>query len=298
MPTLDLQVGASTDDCLVYWDGSAWGILTAGLKEPQAGWHGTAWQKMGGGMRFTGVNIPKGATINTAYLIITCGYASSVATVNSRIRAERASSPATFSTYADYNGRTRTTAYVAWDNIGAWAKDSQYQSPEIKAVIQEVADNYDINDLVIFWDDHDDRSSHDTNCRRVSYSYDDGTTLCAKLHVEYTAVTEKTSSDTGAGADAYVSLETPEAKSSSDIGSGFEVTPVPSASLTGSESGAGIEALAARLLVSFDTGGGVEAAQLMGQLKELFATELGEGLDSLVAKIEMPTKGGGMKLWT
>lgn len=112
------------------------------------------------------------------------------------------------------------------------------------------------------------------------------------------SVVAKTSSDTGSGADAYVSLETPEAKSSSDIGSGVEGTPVPSAVLTGSETGAGIEALAARLLAAFDTGSGIEVAQLVGLLKELFASELGRGLDLLVAKIEMPTKGGGMKLWT
>jgi hypothetical protein len=111
-------------------------------------------------------------------------------------------------------------------------------------------------------------------------------------------VTAKTSSDTGSGADAYVSLETPGAKLSSDIGSGLEGTPLPGASLAGSETGAGIEALAARLLASLDTGSGVEVAQLVGLLKDLFATELGEGGDLLTAKIEMPTKGGGMKLWT
>jgi hypothetical protein len=108
----------------------------------------------------------------------------------------------------------------------------------------------------------------------------------------------KTSSDAGAGVDAYVSLVIVEAKSSADVGSGVEGTPMPSATLAGSESGAGIEALATRLLTSFDTGGGIEVAQLIGQLKGLFASELGLGLDLVIAKIEKPTKGGGMKLWT
>lgn len=114
------------------------------------------------------------------------------------------------------------------------------------------------------------------------------------------AVTAKTSSDTGSGADAYVSLETGEAKTSSDAGSGVDGTPVPSASLAGSETGSSIDAIIARLLAVFDTGGGVEAASIeVGELfQELFATELGQGSDSLAAKIEMPTKGGGMKLWT
>jgi hypothetical protein len=89
-------------------------------------------------------------------------------------------------------------------------------------------------------------------------------------------------------------------KTSSDAGSGAEGTPLPGASLAGIESGSGTEAIIARLLAALDTGYGVEAASLEGGglLKELFASELGEGSDGLTAKIEMPIKGGGMKLWT
>jgi len=102
-------------------------------------------------------------------------------------------------------------------------------------------------------------------------------------------------SESGSGVDAYVSLEMTEPKTSSDSGSGTEGTPVPSALLAGSETGSAIEALIARLLAAFDTGTGIEVCSL---LKELFASELGWGSDSLIAKIEIPTKGGGMKLWT
>lgn len=114
-----------------------------------------------------------------------------------------------------------------------------------------------------------------------------------------TLVTAKTSSDTGSGVDAVHSLETPAAKSSSDAGSGVEGIPVPSAVLAGGETGSGVEALIARLLAALDTGGGAEASsiEIEGLLKALFASELGRGGDCLVAKIEMPTKGGGMKLW-
>jgi hypothetical protein len=109
-----------------------------------------------------------------------------------------------------------------------------------------------------------------------------------------------TGSETGAGADAVVSLETPQTKSSSDAGSGVEGTPSQSAILVGSETGSGIEALISRLLADLDTGSGAEASsiEIEGLLKNLFASELGQGSDSLTAKIEMPTKGGGMKLWT
>jgi len=110
----------------------------------------------------------------------------------------------------------------------------------------------------------------------------------------------KLTSDAGSGVDAYVSLEKPGAKTSSDTGSGIEGTPLPSAFLASSESGSGIETFIARLLAAVDTGYGVEAGSVEtdGLLKNLLATELGEGSDSLIAKIETPTKGGGMKLWT
>jgi len=133
-------------------------------------------------------------------------------------------------------------------------------------------------------------------CTNTTFGYAAG--YIASLYgTGETPVTEKTSSDTGSGVDAVDSLETPEAKSSSDTGSGVEGTPSQSAILVSSETGSGIEVLIARLLAAFDTGGGAEVAQVVGLLKDLFASELGQGFDSLTAKIEMPTKGGGMKLW-
>lgn len=158
--------------------------------------------------------------------------------------------------------------------------------------------NYDVSGTTPAWSDSGLPGSALEN-----YYAEQGTGYKPKLVVTYTAgVTEKTSSDAGSGADAYVSLEKGEGeiKTSSDTGSGVEGTPLPSAFLTGSENGSGIDALIFRLLAAVDVGGGVEASsvEVDGQLKDLFASELGEGSDSLTAKIEMPTKGGGMKLWT
>jgi len=110
----------------------------------------------------------------------------------------------------------------------------------------------------------------------------------------------KTSADTGSGVDAVESLEIQQDKTSADTGSGAEGTPLSSAVLAGSESGSGLEALVARLLAGDESGSAVEASSLdtEGQFEDLFADEPGEGADRLVARIEMPTKGGGMKLWT
>jgi hypothetical protein len=80
-------------------------------------------------------------------------------------------------------------------------------------------------------------------------------------------------------------------------GTGLESAPSPTAALAGSESGQGQEAGGSQLMakISADTGTSVELGALMN---ELFVTELGQGSDSLSTKIETPTKGGGMKLWT
>ncbi len=107
------------------------------------------------------------------------------------------------------------------------------------------------------------------------------------------------SSESGSGVDVVESLESSQAKTSADIGAGAEGTPLSGAILAGSESGSGLEALIARLLSGDETGGAVEASSLEieGQFENLFADEPAEGADRLAAKIEMPTKGGGMKLW-
>jgi len=126
-------------------------------------------------------------------------------------------------------------------------------------------------------------------------------TRCTQVYVgvDYTiAAAEKTSSDTGSGADAYVSLQMTEAKTSSDTGSGVEGTPLPSATLAGSETGSGIEAFIARLLATIDSGTGTEASSLFQDLfRELFATELGQGIDALAVKREIFAGGEGTKFF-
>jgi hypothetical protein len=105
--------------------------------------------------------------------------------------------------------------------------------------------------------------------------------------------------EVGSGVDALVSLQTPSAKTSSDTGSGVESVVTHDAVLVDSESGSSIEAFISRLLAAAENGYGAEASVVgSGEFKELFSSELGEGADGLTAKIEMPTKGGGMRLWT
>jgi hypothetical protein len=281
MAILDLQVGASADDCRKKWTGSAWSFDASNTSQ-NIGYYDSTAYKLGGGMRFQNVAIPQGATITTAYLTLRANNSFSNTAVNARIKGEDVDDAAAFSNLADFDGRARTTAEVDWNNVAAWANGSDYNSPEIKTVIQEIVGRAGWtpgNALVIFLDDFDDRSDHNNYTCRSAYSYDGSSTYVPKLHIEYTEANGKTSSDAG---------------------SGVEATPVYSAVLADVESGAGVEAFIARLLAAAESGYGAEASEIGGGglLKHLFASELGEGADGLTAKIEIPNKGGGMRLWT
>jgi len=211
------QVGASTDDTKVYWNGSAWAINnTDGYQ--MAGYDTSSDAKMGGGMRFLNVTVPSGATVIAAYLIMTCGIARTETTVNSVIIGEDVDDAATFSTIANYQGRRGTivggandnnitTASVTWNNIGSWSVDTEYNSPEIKTIVQEIIDRggwASGQDMVIFWDDHAGNSTSGAQVRRLAYAYDTSTTYAPKLVITYTAVYEVSCSDALAVGDSNV----------------------------------------------------------------------------------------------
>lgn len=195
MPTLDLQVSAPTDDILVKWTGAAWTVVAdAGYQE--VGYYDASNLKYGGGMRFINVTIPKGAIITTAYFSLNCRTSQAANTVNSIIYGEDVDDAATFSDLANYQGRcdfftpgTGTTATADWDAIPAWTVDTWYDSPEIKAIIQEIIDRdgwESGNALALFWEDHAATGTQANNVYRQGYSRDNGAESAPKLHIEYT----------------------------------------------------------------------------------------------------------------
>jgi len=138
---------------------------------------------------------------------------------------------------------------------------------------------------------------------------------CTQIYVEvdYTAVTEKTSSDSGSGSDARLSGNPLALMSKADSGSGAEGTPASEATLTGSETGSGIEALfslGGKLVTdagsgsensyldiitsaksSSDAGSGAEASGLLAAFEQ---GETGSGNESLLSRVlSQPDSGGG-----
>ncbi|MFA5396244.1 MAG: LamG domain-containing protein [Methanogenium sp.] len=182
------QVGQSTDDANRRLDPWFFSLIFANV---WAGAHSTA-SRYGSGMRFTNITIPKGATISDGTHLHLRAYASYAGgVVRTRISAENVDDADTFLDDADvFDSRwaNRTLTRVDWDDIPEWTTNLEYDSPEIKTVIKEIVDRegwVSGNDIMIFWEDFDDRSDHVVAARRAGYSYDGSSTYAPKLIIEY-----------------------------------------------------------------------------------------------------------------
>ena len=146
-----------------------------------------------------------------------------------------------------------------------------------------------------------DQASVCASCRTHSTTYDGDEQTAATSYANYSQVWA-TNPNTGSAwtwdeIDALeigVRLRKPCATGGSTYCTQVWVEIDYNPAKTSSDSGAGSEGLAARLLTGNEVGTSVEMG---GLSKELSATEHSHGSDSLAAKIESPTKGGGMKLW-
>lgn len=135
------------------------------------------------GMRFTGIAIPPGATITASSVQFTTDEATSDPTTVS-IQAQDADTAEAF-TGANFNisARTRTSAAVAWSPL-AWptvgAAGADQRTPDLSSVVQAVVARsgwVSGNALAIIITG----TGH-----RVASSYEKGTTVRARLHVEFT----------------------------------------------------------------------------------------------------------------
>ena len=185
--TLNLQIPNSFSDALRCKGTSDTYDRTATYNRAGAG--NIYNHKFGSGIRFIDVTIPQGATILTAYLTLTAQSDGSGTGCRTRISAEDVDSAVLFpATKEEFDARyaSHTTAVVDWDDIPDWTLDTEYNSPEIKTVIQEIVDREGWesgNKIALFWEDFDDRS--DALIPRKAYSYDNNPAKAPKLHIEY-----------------------------------------------------------------------------------------------------------------
>jgi hypothetical protein len=94
------------------------------------------------GVRFIDVDVPNGVTgpvtVLNAYIEFMANANSNNDTCNLRIYGELDAAPATFSTYANFYARGRTTAYANWSALPHWVNGTYYRSPNLAAVVQEI----------------------------------------------------------------------------------------------------------------------------------------------------------------
>jgi hypothetical protein len=141
------------------------------------------------GIRFLNVTIPKGSTILTAKVVFQAYENLSSTTCNVQIKGEAVDDSAAMFTYENFAGRSRTTAYVDWSNIGSWTADSDYDSPSIITIITEITGRSGWasgNDLTLFFADNASTTGQDTYRRpkvaiadigsvpRLTVTYSDG----------------------------------------------------------------------------------------------------------------------------
>lgn len=190
------QVGYSVDDVRI-WKKTSTGVwnlhMTAGIS---IGWTDDMNEKIGGGVRFRNVGIPAKATILTAHVHLT-GSSTATNVAKGRIIGNTDSDPAVFSDIADYQARRgtscggadntrRTVKQVDWTLPFSVEKDVEYESPDIKEVIQELVDGAGYvsgRAMVLFIDDHD--SQTEMWHYHSFYAWDGGAAKAARLHVTY-----------------------------------------------------------------------------------------------------------------
>lgn len=108
------------------------------------------------GLMFKLGTLPQGATIVRAYVRFTAYQSLGGEDVNLVIRGEDTDIVSTFSTYADFVGRPRTTANELWHGLEAWTIGNTYDSVDFTDVLQEIIDRPgwpSYGDVVIFFED-------------------------------------------------------------------------------------------------------------------------------------------------
>lgn len=134
------------------------------------------------GLRFTGLNIPQGATIDRAYLQFTTDETNS-GTTNLVIRGHDTNNAGVFtSANNNVSGRTKTSASVSW-SPASWNSVGQsgsgQRSPEIKSIIQEIVNRSGWsagNSMVMIITGTGERTAE---------SYEGSSSNAPLLHIEY-----------------------------------------------------------------------------------------------------------------
>lgn len=134
-------------------------------------------------VRFTVVNIPQGATIDSAKLTFQ-KWRTETFTLVSKISGMDEDNTATLT--SDPMGRPETSAKVDWDRSGSWVEDTEYDTSDITSIVQEIVDRPGWSEgqaMGFFIKDDGCPANDDEIC---FYSYSRDSARCTFLTVNFT----------------------------------------------------------------------------------------------------------------
>lgn len=135
--------------------------------------------------RFTNVTVPAGATIISAKITLTAAANRAANTVNVDIYGNDVGDATAPTSTAEYNALAETTAKVDWDAISAWTADTEYDTPDISDIVQEIVDRGDFSSGNAMQFKIKDSGST-ASVYRESYSFDGSAAKAALLTINYT----------------------------------------------------------------------------------------------------------------
>jgi hypothetical protein len=170
-------------------------------------------------IRFANVTIPEGAVIQSAFVRLTAGFSLSDTACNVDIRAQDEDNPDAPADAGEVTGAQLGTQVVNWDSISGWTDGTQYDTPDLTDVIQQIVGrNYwDSGDALII---HmiDDASTD--NAVRYASAYDYlSAAEKAELHVTWVEGSASSSSSSISSSESSSSESSLSSSSESSLSS-------------------------------------------------------------------------------
>lgn len=131
------------------------------------GWEGDEFNIVATGLRYRGVSVPNGATIDSAFIEM-WAHEDEGDPALVTIYGEASDNPGTYNDTDLISDRPQTTASVFWEITEAWAIWEKYRTPDLKAIIQEIVDRpgwQPGNAMAFFLTGQDQGASAEDNAR-------------------------------------------------------------------------------------------------------------------------------------
>lgn len=138
----------------------------------------------GNWVRFPNVTIPSGSTITEAYVVFVAYAGDSGATCNVNAYFNNVDDAVAPTNESEFNALALTGA-VAWGAIGTWVNGTQYNTPELKTILQDIVDRGGwTSGNALQFVTKDNTSSADAKRRASAINYLSGAEK-AELHVTW-----------------------------------------------------------------------------------------------------------------